>query len=346
MMLRQVFCLSNKVQHVSRMCVPYHSSQVITSLKFSTICNTIRQEQQQQQQQQQEQKQKSNAEEEKNNKEEKEKKYKPFISPMDEERLPKMPINSLEKAKETLSKLRILLFEDDTFKSRIAELAKIPNEPNEKLFTKMIQFLSLMFEARRKIVVQDIPALSSFPEKHADQIFRLNLAKWTLKDEEFLKQTHDFEDKIADQVFQVKLQRPYIMPGRVAVNIHLDARQDANKRLYDEHLNEALQYSKSEELANKFMEEKYVYWLYEEEMRLLKEQENWLAISKKKKKLYDIYMERMKEDAMSVSLEEWEKRQNLTMEDLDPEDERFVLATPEGFVNYKFQLAETMNQQG
>jgi vesicle coat complex subunit len=203
-----------------------------------------------------------------------------------------------------------------------------------------------MFEARRKLVVQDIPALSSFPEKHADQIFRLNLAKWTLKDEEFLKQTHDFEDKIADQVFQVKLQRPYIMPGRVAVNIHFDARQDANKRLYDEHLNEALQYSKSEELANKFMEEKYVYWLYEEEMRLLKEQENWLAISKKKKKLYDIYMEKMKEDAMSVSLEEWEKRQNLTMEDLGPEDERFVLATPEGFVNYKFQLAETMNQQG
>ncbi len=105
------------------MCVPYHSSQVITSLKFSTICNTIRQEQQQQQQQ--EQKEKSNAEEEKSKKEEKEKKYKPFISPMDEERLPKMPINSLEKAKETLSKLRVLLFEDDTFKSRIAGLAKI-----------------------------------------------------------------------------------------------------------------------------------------------------------------------------------------------------------------------------
>lgn len=267
---------------------------------------------------------------------------KPFVFPIDEERIGRLSLN-LVQAKDAQSQLATIL-ESEEYTKRLSQISSMSNET--ELFSKFSLYLSLMVSARAKVITQ-FPVISNSPKigLDKDQAIRTNIGKWSLKDEELLGQVRLLHSKLAKQVFNVDLPDTHsLMPDRIALNIHMQAQSSANRVVYEEYSEAALTTPKDG--IESFMRSVHVPLVFKFEMEQLKEQEQLMAISKKKKVLYDKYMKMLREDVKSVSTAQWEERAAISFEELTLEDERFVLATPAGWIAMKFQIADCLYRLG
>ena len=235
-----------------------------------------------------------------------------------------------------LSNCSIYLTRDDVMMSYI-----IANETD--LFNKFFAYIQVMIDARTH-VTNHFTAFAQQYEGNKTEALRTNIGKFTLVDPEMLHQMNEFHTQLAQRFFQVKLSSPPLMPDKVAINIYMEAHKTANRLLYENHLMEAL--STPQDQMKEFLEKYHAPLVCQAEMDLLREQGPLLGVSKKKKVLYDRYMDMMKEDAQSVTTEMWEERAALTPESLTSADETFVWYTPEGGIAYKFQLSDCLYRLG
>jgi len=266
---------------------------------------------------------------------------KPFVFPIDEERINRMLLPH-EEAKKALEIL-ISTLNSEPYIQKANEIAAMSNET--QLFPKFQKYLRFMMDARTAVANQ-LPAVanSGKDEIQKTEAIRTIIGKFSLMDPGMLKDLSQLYSQLAKQIFNVDLPEKPVIPDRVAINIFLEAHKTGNRRVYEEHMQEAL--STPRDQHREFLEKYHVPLVFEAEMDMLKEQEKLLAVSKKKKVLYDRYMEMMKEDANSVTNEQWEERAAITFESLTPEDERFELATPAGWIALKFQLSDCLYRLG
>lgn len=265
--------------------------------------------------------------------------YKPFIAPSVEASLDKLALN-LEQTKEALDKLSAKIAEKN---DKILQIGKQSNEQSS-LYAKYAAYLELMVELRSEVIEQ-YPSFNSpdATKELKDVRFRRCIGKWSLKDEQLLEKSMQFHRQAAKTFFNIDLPEQFVFPDRIASGIYFNATSAARRRVFEDQMEDALKHIENQV---DFMKKVFAPVLFEEEMKLLSQQEQLLAVAKKQKILKDKYMGMLKEDITSVTDKEWNERYDLKFEDLTEEDEKFVLATPEGWLAYKFQLSESLMRLG
>jgi hypothetical protein len=265
-----------------------------------------------------------------------------------EELYKKLPI-TLDAAKQLATEISEHIRTDQKVQSELDDISKLANN-YPTIFEKFSKMLDVLRRARKIFVEKSGikgkgQQMINGIDVEADTKLRTALGRWSRRDAELEKTLRDLYAYLANKVFSVNVE--YNIPDARCIGIFIRAKDQARASVvYDPEIQKSA-------LKSNMLPEQFTRALFENEFKLLKEEERELTKYKKKVTAIENEIDKFKnggkvEDMLwQKNKEIWKKLTDLSSEENVEESEinaRFPkrLSTPEGWVSYKFQAMDVV----